>query len=146
MHLEISLKESEGVAIVGLKGRVVLGPEDLALRQRLQSLLDGGRKNLIVNLLAVSDIDTAGIGTLVVCAEKFQEAGGKLVLLNVVPAHTKLTNALQLDTAFETYTDQQAAVNSFFPDRAVQHYDILEFVEERELGQKPEAPSEKKDA
>jgi len=140
MHLEISHTEREGVAILGLRGRVVLGPEDLALRQCLQSLLDGGRKNLIVNLQALSDIDSAGIGTLVVSAEKFQKAGGKLVLLNVVPAHTKLASALQLDTEFESYTDEQDAVSSFLPDRAVRHYDILEFVEERERSQKPDEP------
>ena len=62
------------------------------------------------------------------------------MLLNVVPAHTKLASALQLDTEFESYTDEQDAVNSFFPDRAVRHYDILEFVEERERSQKPEEP------
>ena len=144
MHLEIRHTESEGVTIVSLKGRVVLGPEDLALRQWLQSLQDGGRKNVIVNLGAVTDIDSAGVGTLVVCAEKFQKAGGKLVLLNVVPTHTKLTSALQLDIAFETYSAEQDAINSFFPDRAVRRYDILEFVEERELSPKPEGAPGKK--
>jgi anti-sigma B factor antagonist len=38
----------------------------------------------------------------------------------------------KLDTALEVFTDEQDAVNSFFPDRAVRHYDILEWVQEQE--------------
>jgi anti-sigma B factor antagonist len=38
----------------------------------------------------------------------------------------------KVDTVFEVFTDEQDAINSFFPDRAVRHYDILEFVRESE--------------
>jgi anti-sigma B factor antagonist len=34
----------------------------------------------------------------------------------------------KLNTVFEVYTDEQDAVNSFFPGRAVRHYDVLEWV------------------
>jgi hypothetical protein len=38
----------------------------------------------------------------------------------------------KLDTVFEVFTDEQEAVNSFFPARAVRHYDILEWVQDQE--------------
>lgn len=132
MHLQIEQRESEGIVILDLKGRLVLGPEDVALRQRVQELCEAGHTNVALNLKEVSGIDTTALGTLVFCATKFQEAGGRLVLFNLSPSHSDLSNVMKLNTTFEIYPNQVAAVNSFFPDRAVQHYDILEFVEELE--------------
>ena len=77
-------------------------------------------------------MDTTALGTLVFCATKFREAGGRLVIFNLSPKHSELSNMVKLNTAFDIYPDEVGAVNSFFPDRAVQHYDILEFVEELE--------------
>jgi anti-sigma B factor antagonist len=39
---------------------------------------------------------------------------------------------LKLNTVFETYQDEVEAVNSFYPERAIKRYDILDFVEEQE--------------
>jgi anti-sigma B factor antagonist len=132
VHLQIEQRENEGIIILDLRGRLVLGQEDLALRQRLQALREAGSKNVALNLKDVSELDSTALGTLVFCATKFREAGGQLVLFNLSPAHSRLSDVVKLNTAFEIYPDQVAAVNSFFPDRAVQHYDILEFVEELE--------------
>ena len=132
MNLEIEQREKEGIFILDLKGRLVLGSEDLALRQRLQNLLDAGRHNVILNLKDVSNIDTTGLGTLVSWALRFRESGGKLVLLNLGESQARLPDTLKLNAVFETYQDEAAAVNSFFPERAIQHYDILDFVEEQE--------------
>ena len=38
---------------------------------------------------------------------------------------------LEPDTGLETYQEGLDAVNSFFPDRVVPRYDILEFVQKR---------------
>jgi anti-sigma B factor antagonist len=130
MKLEIQERENEGILILDLNGRLVLGPEDSALRQKLQALVE--RQNVIVNLKGVSDIDSTGMGTLVNSALRFREAGGKLVLLNLNDSKGSLPDILKLNTVFETYQEEVAAVNSFFPDRKVQHYDILNFVEEQE--------------
>ncbi len=36
----------------------------------------------------------------------------------------------KLATVFDLFTDEQDAVNSFFPDRAIKTFDILSFVEQ----------------
>ena len=131
-HLQIEERETEGIVILDLKGRLVMGPGDVALRQRLQKLQEAGHTDVVLNLKGVSDMDTTALGTLVFCAMKFKEAAGRLVLLNLSPSHTHLSNMVKLDSAFDIYRDEVAAVNSFFPERAVQHYDILEFVEDLE--------------
>jgi len=132
VHLEIEQRETEGIVILDLKGRLVLGWEDLALRQKLQSLLQSGHKNVALNLKDILELDSTALGTLIFCSMKFRDAGGRLVLLNLSPAHTDLSNTVRLNAAFDIYPDQVSAMNSFFPDRIVPHYDILEFVEEQE--------------
>jgi hypothetical protein len=37
-----------------------------------------------------------------------------------------------MDTVFEVFTDEQDAVDSFFPGRPVRQYDVLAFVQEQE--------------
>jgi anti-sigma B factor antagonist len=130
MHLEIQQREKEGITILDLKGRLILGPEDLSLRERLLALLASGIRDVILNLKDVTHIDTAGIGTLVLCTEKFRAAGGRLALVNLRAAEASVSNILKLDSELDIYPDERDAVNSFFPDRAVRHYDLLELVEE----------------
>jgi anti-sigma B factor antagonist len=132
MKLEIQQRQNEGIFILDLKGRLVLGPEDLAVRHWLQTLLDAGRHNVIVNLKEVSDIDSTGLGTLVTSALRFRDSGGKLVLLHLSDSQARLPDILKLNAVFETYQDEVPAVNSFFPERAIHRYDILDFVEEQE--------------
>ena len=127
-NLEVEQRESDGVVILDLDGRLVQGDEDSALRQRLESLAEAGQRSLILNLKKVNEIDTTGQGTLEFCAEKFRELGGKCVLLNLDLAEIKAPEVFKLSTALDTYQDEVDAVNSFFPDRKVPHYDILEFV------------------
>jgi len=143
MHLEIETREKEGITILDLKGRAVLGPEDVLLRERILSLLTHSVSNLILNLKEISHIDSAALGTLVFFTEKFRSAGGKLVLTDLGSHDVGAANLLKLDTELETYKNEQDAVNSFFPDRAVPHYDILEVVEDlaarHATDQKPES-------
>ena len=144
MDLQIDQRESDGIVILDLKGRLVLGPQDVALRQRLQGLRETGQRNVALNLKNVTDMDTSALGTLIYSSLKFREAGGRLVLLNLSPSHNELSNTMKLNTTFDIYPDEVAAVNSFFPDRVVPRYDILEFVEELERRQAPESEAGKK--
>jgi anti-sigma B factor antagonist len=136
MHLEIKQREREGITLLDLNGKIVLGEEDSSLRQHLESLLARGTQKVILNLRQVTDLDSAALGTLVLIATRFRDSGGKLVLLNMASSHAKLPEILKLNTVFETYQDEVDALNSFFPERKITHYDILEFVEGKEQDRK----------
>src|SRR5271154_4640240 len=85
-RLEIQEREIEGITILDLQGQLVLGPENLSIRERIFWLLSQGIERVILNFKKISVIDMAGLGTLAVCAEAFRVAGGKLVLANFNPA------------------------------------------------------------
>lgn len=141
--LEIHQRETEGIVILDLKGRLNLGEEDSSLRLELQTLMRTGKKNVILNLRHVSHIDHAAVGSLAMIAQEFQKGAGRLALLNGGSDHAAVDELLKLGTTLPAYTDEQDAINSFFPNRKVPHYDVLQFVESISHP-KPEPASKKR--
>ncbi len=131
MPLEIRRREREGIAILDLDGRLTVGEEAAALRETLRTLAAEGVRNVILNLENVAYIDSTGLGALVVCFTSLRKQGGKLKLENVNRRNIELLLFTKLTTVFELFNDEQDAVNSFFPDRAIKHFDILSFVKEQ---------------
>ena len=131
-HLEIHQHEREGITILDLKGHLVMGDADTALRNAVQALFESGNRKLILNMGEVSRIDTTGMGTLLTLSQQYRSAGGRLALYALAHTHGEVYEMARLETALEIYAEEVDAVNSFFPDRAVTHYDILDFVEHLE--------------
>jgi anti-sigma B factor antagonist len=141
MSLKIIQREQEGIEIVDLIGRLTFGQEDLAFRSELDELVRAGKNRVVLNLNDVSEMDTSGLGTLLFALAKLQKAGGGLALVNVKPLHIEILVAAKLTAMFEVFKDDQHAVNSFFPGREVQRYDILEFAHSMQKTS-PESPGE----
>jgi anti-sigma B factor antagonist len=129
MSLHIEEREREGIAILDLKGPLTLGDGDLELRDRLSALHQSGKVNIVLNLKNVTHIDSTGLGTLVFGLARLRKSGGGLALLDVNKAHLGLFSLTKLAIAFEFFDDEQEAVNSFFPDREMKPFDVLDFVE-----------------
>ena len=130
MSLHIEQREIEGIIVLDLKGPLTLGHGDLELRDRLPALHQSGKVNIVLNLKDVSEIDSTGLGTLVFGLARLRKAGGRLALVNVDRTHMELFLLTKLAIAFEFFDDEQEAVNSFFPDRTLKHFDILSFVQQ----------------
>jgi anti-sigma B factor antagonist len=141
MNLQIEQRERERIVILDLKGWLVLGEEDLSLLQKLLFLLDSRHRQVILNLKEVSSIDESGLDTVVFCATRFHEVGGRLVLLDLSQSHADVADISKLCTVSETYQEETEAVNSFFPDRVVPRYDILEFVNAQKPSGQPKSLS-----
>jgi anti-sigma B factor antagonist len=129
MSLDIQQHEREGVVVLAMKGRIVVGKEATALRERVTGLTAAGARNLVFNLAGVDFIDSTGLGALVMCATTMRKQEGNVKLVNLNRRNIELLVMTRLATAFEIFTDEQDAVNSFFPDRKIKSFDILDFVQ-----------------
>jgi anti-sigma B factor antagonist len=132
MPLEVQQKEVEGIIVLELHGRLVVGSESTEFRGKILQLISTDHKSIILDMKHVDFIDSTGLGTLVVAHMQLQKAGGALKLLNVSKRNLQLMILTKLSTVFEMFDDEQAAVDSFFPDRERKPFDILEFVKEQE--------------
>jgi anti-sigma B factor antagonist len=137
MSLEITGRVHEGIEILNLKGRLTFGQEDLDFRSELDRLVKTGELRVALNLADLRILDTTGLGTLLFALAKLRKAGGSLALFNIKPSHIELLTATNLESAFEVFHDQQGAIDSFFPDRQIERYDILQFVESMKARMKP---------
>jgi anti-anti-sigma factor len=61
MALKITNSETNGTSVVTLDGRIVLGEESQALRQKLKSLIAEGKKQIVLNMNAITYIDSTGL-------------------------------------------------------------------------------------
>jgi anti-sigma B factor antagonist len=128
MSLEIDQHEREGIIIVAMKGRITVGHEVTALRETVATLNTGGTRNLVFNLAGVDYIDSTGLGALVMSASTLRKNGGNVKLVSLNRRTIELLVMTKLATIFEIFTDEQDAVNSYYPDRQLKTFDILDFV------------------
>jgi anti-sigma B factor antagonist len=129
MSLDIRESSREGVDILSLKGRLTVG-EASAVREKVTAVSAAGRYNVLLNLEHVEYIDSTGLGAMVICFTSLKRAGGALKLVNPNKRNVELLLLTKLHTIFEVFSDEQDAVNSFFPDREIRRFDILSFVQQ----------------
>jgi anti-sigma B factor antagonist len=128
MSLEIDQHEREGITIVAMKGRITVGHEAAALRETVATLNAAGTRNLVFNLAGVDFIDSTGLGALVMSASTLRKSGGNVKLVSLNRRTIELLVMTKLATIFEIFSDEQDAVNSYYPDRKIKTFDILDFV------------------
>ena len=101
------------VVVLDLKGKVTLGEGDELLKDKINSLLQQDKKQLLLNLENVPYIDSAGLGEIVRTYTTVSRQGGKLKLLNLTKRITDLLSITKLLTVFETFDSENEAVRSF---------------------------------
>lgn len=136
MDLEIEQRDREGITVLDLKGRLVAGDSTSVLREKVTALIAAGKANIIFNLKEVEYIDSSGLGSMVICYTSAKKQSGALKLLNLNRRNVELLVLTKLTTVFETFNDEQQAVNSYFPNREIKRFDILAFLQEqKDLGE-----------
>ena len=113
MSLKAENRQVDGVTVVDLSGRIVLGEATTTLREALQNLVSQGQKKILLNLGEVSYIDSSGLGALVGGYTTLTGQSGQLKLLNLTKKVQDLLQITKLLTVFEVFSDEATAVQSF---------------------------------
>ena len=113
MPLEITQRETDGIYLLALTGRLVLGDESSGFRTTVDNLLASGATRIVVNLEHVHYVDSAGLGALIEMHRKTAAKGGRLVLSNLGPNLKRALEIARLLPIFETCTTEAAAMAAF---------------------------------
>lgn len=113
MALRIVEKEAGGVTVLELEGRIVLGEESNAFRERVKALLASGKTKIVLNMGNVTYIDSAGLGTLVASHQSARTQGAALRLAQLGQKFMELLQVTKLLTVFDVYPTEAEAVKSF---------------------------------
>lgn len=111
--MNIDTRTANGVTILDIHGKITIGEGSAEVRNTIRDLLEGGRKNILLNLEDVSYVDSSGIGELVSSYTTVNNQGGQLKLLNLTKKLRELLAITKLLTVFDCYEDEEEAVQSF---------------------------------
>lgn len=109
----------DGVTILDLNGRIVLGEDTLRLRNTIHDLIANRQTMILLNMSKVAYIDSCGIGELVAAFITVRKQGGELKLLNLTEKVYDVLQITKLYTVFDVKEDEAEAICSFAPQEVV---------------------------
>lgn len=99
--MDIAARFVDGVAILDLEGRLVVGADESAtqsLRSIIRTLIAQGCIRLTLNLSRLASIDAWGLGELAVAYSTVRRAGGELTLVAPTPRVRRMLAVTRLDS------------------------------------------------
>lgn len=112
-HFYINERSDRDLTILDLEGGLGIGWSNMFFGITLQQLSENGRNQIILNFSDVSDIDAAGLGTLIEGHQKVSEVGGQLKICSLNSKALELMTITKLLTVFDVYENEKTAIDSF---------------------------------
>jgi anti-sigma B factor antagonist len=100
------------VTVLDLEGNLAL-EDNAQFRKRATAIIDAGARKLIVNMARVKYMDSSGLGELISCYTALKKVSGRVKLLHLSNRLQYLLAITKLNTVFETFDSEPAAVASF---------------------------------
>jgi anti-sigma B factor antagonist len=113
--MDIKERVVEGVSVLDISGKIVLGEGDIQVKDRIKDLLADGQRSILLNLGDVSYMDSAGLGALISGYTTVKREGGQLKLVNLTKRIKDLLAITKLITVFDTYENENDAIASYKP-------------------------------
>ena len=101
-----------GMVVVAIAGKLMLGSESQQLETLVDELLAEGRRAFVLDLSAVTRIDSTGIGRFIYCYNRISGNGGKLALAGAKGYLREGFAVSRLDTVLRFYADVETAVRA----------------------------------
>jgi anti-sigma B factor antagonist len=110
------------VTVLEPLGRMVLSesPADDVLKETVAAQLREGRRLFVVDLRQVSQMDTSGLTTLVAAYIAVRKQQGRIVLVNPSNRLRELLRVTRLDTLFQVFDSEDAAIMSLTQESQTQ--------------------------
>ncbi len=115
--MRIKEKIEGDVAILELHGKMMGGPETLALQEKVRGLVADGLHKIVIDLGKVKWMNSSGLGTLMASLTTSKNANGDLRIANATEKVESLLMVTQLMTIFKTFESVDRAVASYVTDQ-----------------------------
>ena len=111
--LRIDERDVAGVTILTLAGEMSLDDGDLTFGRRVNDLVSSGRVKILVDLDAVTTIDSSGVGMMAAKLKDVRRSGGDIRLMRLNTRNQRMLSVLKLRTVFEIFDDEAVALRSY---------------------------------
>lgn len=106
---DVHVRDEGAYVVFEIDGPLALAWASDELCRVVRQLLQGSKRNFILDLAQAPFADSAGIGALAATLNLVQSVGGKLILLSVQPRVMNLLTRLHLDPFFTFSNDRTFA-------------------------------------
>jgi len=110
--LKITQREVANAVVLDLNGKLTGGPDAETFREVFKSLLEQGKKNIIVNLEKVSWINSTGLGILISGYTTVRRGGGELVIMHASERIESILYVTKLNLLFKAFETEEEALKS----------------------------------
>jgi len=111
--MNMQQRESNGIVILELSGKIMGGPDATLLNEKLHELIDAGKPQIVADLRNVDWMNSSGLGILIGGLTTMRNNGGDLKLANITDRIQSLLMITKLLTVFESFETVEEAVQSF---------------------------------
>jgi anti-sigma B factor antagonist len=110
------------ITVLDPVGKLVLGEgdSDTLLKDTMTRLMHEGRRQFMVNLAHISQVDTSGLTCLVAAQITVLKQGGQIKLLNPTQRLRELLGITKLNRFFEVFDSERDAIESFARESGAQ--------------------------
>lgn len=112
MAIQITRRDVGDVTVLDLKGKLA-GEAGPTLSDTVETLVQDGRQQVLLNLGEVSFVDSGCLGTLLSLRGVVAKPGGVLKLSNVTSRISDLLVTTKLEMVFDAFDSETDALRSF---------------------------------
>jgi len=110
---QVTRRYVDDVLVISLSGRMVIGDANATFHDFVHDAIHHGSHKILVDLAAVTYIDSSAIGELVNTHILLKKSGGQLKLAQLSPKVSEMMHVTQLDRVIEIHPDQSKALAAF---------------------------------
>jgi anti-sigma B factor antagonist len=111
--LQIDTKDAEGVTVLSLCGRLILGTESQSLAEHIKQLVKQQKTTILLNMEQLTFIDSCGVGELVAGFTTVRKSGGTLKLSCARQRVLEILQIVRIPQVVELYNTEHEALASF---------------------------------
>jgi len=111
--MRIDERTVRGVTILDVSGPITANCGQTHLRDKVRSLVVQGQTKILIDLGAVSRVDSTGLGELIASLTTVSKGHGSLKLMRVTKPLNDLLTITRLINVFDTFETETAALASF---------------------------------
>ena len=101
-ELDVTVRKVDGTAVVAVAGEIDVYTSPL-LQERLVEVLRDGSSSIVLDLSAVTFLDSTGLGVLITGLKRCRSAEGDLVLVTAQPNVLKVLEITGLNDVFKVH-------------------------------------------
>ena len=116
--MQLAVEDKGGVSIVRVQEAKLTYPVLSSFFARVRQLVEDGERQVLIDLQAVSYIDSASIGCLMDVHRLLQEKGGAVKLSGLQPRVETMISMTGVHKIIEMHRDEAEALTAFSPKKS----------------------------